>query len=225
MTVGDVIYEKIIKNPGTTASEIRAGMDKIPQHIYNELGGLESMKKITVDRTVRPYRYYPIGEKSDGITIPETAIETDYVAEFDTIIREVTKAAGRPIESGYEIIDRGMPHTPGSLKRGTMGVYTFLYKGEFLKIGKAGPHSNARFESQHYIPRSSNSNLSKSILKDPEMQALGLTESNVGEWIRKNTRRIDVLIDSSHGIFTLELIEAALHYRFEPRYEGYNNQR
>ena len=57
------------------------------------------------------------------------------------------------------------------------------------------------------------------------MQDLGITEDNVGEWIKKNTRRIDVLIDASLGIFTLELIEAAFHYRYEPRYEGFSNQR
>ena len=149
----------------------------------------------------------------------------EYIKEFDEIIRSVTAAAGKGINSGYSIVDCGMPHTPATLKRGTMGIYTFLYNDEFLKIGKAGPNSNARFSNQHYLPRSSQSNLSKSILKDPSMQDLGITEDNVGDWIKKNTRRIDVLIDASLGIFTLELIEAAFHYRYEPRYEGFSNQR
>ncbi len=121
MTVGAKIYETIIKNPGTTASEIIAAMEKRPEHVYNELGALENTRKIKVDRSVRPYRYYPIGDIQSTISIPETISDLDYVNEFDSIIREVTKAAGRPICSGYEIIDRGMPHTPGSLKRGTMG--------------------------------------------------------------------------------------------------------
>ena len=113
----------------------------------------------------------------------------EYIKEFDEIIRSVTAAAGKGINSGYTIIDRGMPHTPATLKRGTMGIYTFLYNEEFLKSGKAGPNSNARFSNQHYLPRSSQSNLSKSILKDPAMQDLGITEDNVGDWIKKNTRR------------------------------------
>ena len=106
-----------------------------------------------------------------------------------------------------------------------MGVYTFLYQDAFLKIGKAGPNSGARFSSQHYLPNSSASNLARSILNDTRMQDLGLTEKNVGSWIKQNTRRIDILLDASLGIFTLELIEAALHFKYEPRYEGFQNQR
>ena len=33
--------------------------------------------------------------------------------------------------------------------------------------------------------------------------------------------QIDILLDSSLGTFTLELIEAALHYKYEPIYEGF----
>ncbi len=42
MTVGARIYETIIKNPGTTASEIIAVIEKGPGHVYNELGALEN---------------------------------------------------------------------------------------------------------------------------------------------------------------------------------------
>ena len=101
----------------------------------------------------------------------------------------------------------------------------FFFNGEFLKIGKAGPNSNARFTSQHYLPFSSQSNLSKSILQDEDMQKLGITADNVREWIKHNTRRIDIILAESLGILTLELIEAVLHYRYEPKYEGFKNQR
>ena len=153
------------------------------------------------------------------------AEESPFVSAFREIIENVSSAAGRKISSGYEIIDRGVPHAPQMLKPGTMGVYTFLYKDKFLKIGKAGPNSNARFFSQHYLPTSSASNLSKSILNDAEMRTLGITEQSVGNWIKQNTRRIDIILDESLGIFTLELIEAALHFKYEPRYEGFKNQR
>lgn len=149
----------------------------------------------------------------------------DYVKEFEEIINGVSKMLGKPIESGYRIIERGLPHTPKSLEKGTMGVYTFLYKDEFLKIGKAGPSSNARFTSQYYLPRSSQSNLSKSVLLDDNMRNLGINEDNVGDWIKQNCRRIDIILDRNLGIFALELVEAALHYKYEPRYEGFSNQR
>ncbi|WP_051208790.1 hypothetical protein [Butyrivibrio sp. WCD3002] len=225
MTIGAQILDVIFKNPGITAPEITALFDKNSHHIYNELYNLELTHKVTVDRNYTPQRYYPIGVSTDNIGTKEIKEVSEYVSEFDEIIREVTRAAGKPIESGYEIIDRGMPHTPKSLGKGKMGIYTFNYNGEFLKIGEAGPSSNARFESQHYLPKSSNSNLSKSILKDSEMQGLGINELNVGDWIKKNTRRIDILLDASLGIFALNLLEAALHYKYEPRYEGFKNQR
>lgn len=150
----------------------------------------------------------------------------DFVSEFDKIIFEVPSVLGKSIDkTKYEIIDRGIPHQPRSLPTGMMGVYTFWYQGEFLKIGKAGPSSNARFLSQHYNPRSAQSNLAASVLSDMRMQDKSINENNVGDWIKNNCRRIDILLDSSLGIFTLELIEAALHYKYEPIYEGFAAQR
>lgn len=150
----------------------------------------------------------------------------DYCDEFDRIITGITKLLDHPItKNQYEIIDRGIPHTPGTLPNGKMGVYTFIYEDEFLKIGKAGPRSNARFQSQHYNAGSAKSTLAASLINDTRMSDYAITEENAGDWIKANTRRIDVILDKSVGIFTLELIEAALHYKYEPRYEGFTTQR
>lgn len=150
----------------------------------------------------------------------------NYSDEFNKLIEEVSGILGRPIDrEKYKVVDRGAPHKPQSLPNGMMGVYTFWYNGSFLKIGKAGPNSNARFYSQHYNPKSAQSTLAASILADKNMNIKGITEENIGEWIKNNCRRIDVLLDVSIGIFTLELVEAALHYKYEPTYEGYVTQR
>ncbi len=150
----------------------------------------------------------------------------NYSDEFNKIIEEVSRMLGRPIHKDkYKVIDRGVPHSPQSLQTGMMGVYTFWYNGTFLKIGKAGPKSNARFFSQHYNPRLAQSTLAASILDDKNMKNKGINEDNVGEWIRNNCRRIDILLDVSLGIFALELIESALHYKYEPIYEGFVTQR
>ena len=150
----------------------------------------------------------------------------NYLDEFNNIIEEVTRVLGKPIHKDkYKVIDRGIPHNPQRLPIGMMGVYTFWYNGSSLKIGKAGPKSNARFFSQHYNPRSAQSTLAASILVDKNMKNKGITEENVGEWIRNNCRRIDILLDVSLGIFALELIESALHYKYEPIYEGFVTQR
>ncbi|MDL2232516.1 hypothetical protein LJC63_02910 [Ruminococcaceae bacterium OttesenSCG-928-L11] len=149
----------------------------------------------------------------------------DFVSEFRQYISSVTTALGKPLDdSSYEIIDRGVPHKPAGLPFGKMGVYTFWYNGRFLKIGKAGPNSDARFRSQHYGFNAA-STLAGSIMSDSEMLALGITEGDAGDWIKKNCRRIDILIDASVGIFALELVEGILHYVYEPKYEGFKTQR
>ena len=150
----------------------------------------------------------------------------DYVSEFDRIIQQVTTVLNKPIgRERYEIIDRGVPHKPGGLKPGKMGVYTFILNDEFLKIGIVGANSNARFLSQHYNPKSAQSTLAASLLTDPAMERFNLTEENVGAWIKENCRRVDILIDANISIFARDLIEKAFHYRFEPRYEGFKTQR
>lgn len=150
----------------------------------------------------------------------------DYVSDFDKVIREVSTVLGKPIKKEkYRIVDRGVPHHPQTLPFMEMGIYVFLYMDKFLKIGKAGANSNARFLSQHYNPKSAQSTLARSILYDPDMQNRGITENNVGIWIKNNCRRIDILLHVDLGIFSLELIEAALHFKYEPLYEGFSTQR
>ncbi len=230
MTVGDLILAHLIVRPGLSTRELSDLLGKRFQHINNECGALENAQRIWVDRSQRPYRFYPLeGELeaalADASPRAVPAGDADYPAQFERVIRGVTTALGREIDGGYEIVDRGRPHAPKPLPRGRMGVYAFLYNDEFLKIGKAGPRSNARFFSQHYQAQGAQSTLAKSLLADEAMARPGLTAENVGEWIRQNTRRIDILLDERLGVFALELIEAALHYRYEPRYEGFKSQR
>ncbi|MHC1694003.1 MAG: hypothetical protein AB9835_01740 [Eubacteriales bacterium] len=150
----------------------------------------------------------------------------NYSKEYYEIIEKVSSLLGKPINTdSIEVIYRGMPHIPKGLKPGMMGVYTFIYKDTFLKIGKAGPNSSARFLSQHYNPHSAMSTLAASILADTEMNNLGITESSVGEWIKNNCIRIDILMHADLGIFALELVEAILHYKYNPKYEGFSSQR
>ena len=150
----------------------------------------------------------------------------DLIRDLSETILKLSTILGKPInKESFEIIDRGVPHKPVPLPIGKMGVYMFLYKGSFLKIGKAGPKSNARFYSQHYNPKSARSTLAASILSDKTIDGINITESNIGDWIKENCNRIDILLDADLGIFALELIEAALHYKFEPLYEGFITQR
>ncbi len=150
----------------------------------------------------------------------------DYKEEFETVIKKVSSDLGRELDmSKIQIKDRGVPHVPSKWENGMMAVYTYNFNGKFLKIGKAGPRSKARFTTQHYNPRSAMSTLAASILRDPDMAQYSLTEDTVGDWIKSNCRRIDVMIPVDMGIFTLELVEAILHYKYEPKYEGFDSQR
>ncbi len=147
--------------------------------------------------------------------------------QIEECLINVSNALGRPIDlSKINIIDRGQPHVaPRSLPKGKMAVYIFIYDGVFLKIGKVGLNSNSRYISQHYNPNSCMSNLAKSLLADAEMSNNGFCEKNIGAWIKQNCQRIDIEIDADLGIFALEFIEAILHYKYTPKYEGFSSQR
>ncbi len=125
-------------------------------------------------------------------------------------------------ENEIEHKDHGCPHKPESLEKGKMAIYIFIHNEIFLKIGKVGEKSKARFLSQHYGTTRSNSNLAKSILNNEKMvKRYSLdTKKNIGEWIMENTQRIDILIPTDFGMKFLSLLEAYLHYQYKPRFEG-----
>ena len=105
----------------------------------------------------------------------------------------------------------------GSLPKNRIAVYIFFWNDQCLKVGKAGPNSNARYFSQHYNPKSSKSNLAKSILKDRDNLGLVyLTEATVGDWIIENTTRTNILVDKAVGIPVLSLLESYLQCRLNP---------
>ena len=139
-------------------------------------------------------------------------------------VEEVTGKLGYALPSeSYYIEDSGCPHKQSSLPKGYAAVYIFAHLSgteyECLKIGKANANSAARFTSQHYGFNAS-STLAKSICNDNEFRQIGVTEANVKEWMLKNLYRINIFIAAEQGKAATELVEAILHYKFRPRYEG-----
>lgn len=140
----------------------------------------------------------------------------------------VAKLAGFSISSvdiEHEMLHA--PHHPASLPIGKQAVYVFSLTNAsklVLKVGKVGSNSNARFLSQHYNPKSSNSNLSKSLLKDQsvwvKLEISDLSEINVGEWIKQNTDRDNFYLNSDFGLPLLSLLEVFLQCRLQPIFEG-----
>lgn len=112
------------------------------------------------------------------------------------------------------------------LTNNQMAIYTYKYKNKYLKIGKSYSKSNSRFKYQHYSINSSNSNLAKRIYNDIEFcNENNIDKNDINKWIINNLIRIDIIMDKDLNIFTLNLFEACLHYKYEPKYEGYKSQR
>lgn len=127
-----------------------------------------------------------------------------------------------------QIVDEGIPHQyPSKLVDNASAVYCFYYPelGTFLKIGKVSRNSNARYVYQHY-GFNARSTLAKSIIADKELNIDdSLSENNIKDWIFNNCQRIDIILDKSLDVFTLNLIEMLLHYKYKPRYEGFKSLR
>jgi hypothetical protein len=123
------------------------------------------------------------------------------------------------------------PHKrPASLPSGTQAVYAFFLGDRCLKVGKAGPKTQARFTSQHYGINAP-STLAKSILKHRTSTAALLPierrqeldildESSIGRWMERNTSRFHVFLPTGAGAFALSLLEAFLQCRLQPLFEG-----
>lgn len=146
----------------------------------------------------------------------------NYKEEIKNLIISTSKVIGKPItENDFYIEHQPCKHKPKSLPKGKMAVYTFVHKGCFLKVGQANFKSNARYQSQHYNPNSSNSNLAKSLIKDKEFNYnLKFEDENIGQWIMENCERFDVIIDKNFGKSFLNFIEGLLQYKYSPKYEG-----
>jgi hypothetical protein len=118
------------------------------------------------------------------------------------------------------------PHCPPkALPKGKMAIYGFWGDGSWLKIGKAGPRSQARYIGQHYNPKSSGSNLARSLAQDSRASSLANFDQQApGNWIRGSCHRVNILVDAGRGGPLLSLLEAFLHARLKPRYEGASEQ-
>ena len=151
--------------------------------------------------------------------IPEAVIED---------FKEAAKLAGVQLAtSDIEIEKMPAPHVPPSrLPPGKMAVYVFSQDAAFLKVGKVGPKSQARYTSQHYNPRSAMSTLAASILADKKRPDLAkVDESNVGDWIKSHVDRVNFLLEEHHGVHVLTLLESFLQCRLKPKYEGFKSQK
>jgi hypothetical protein len=150
-------------------------------------------------------------------------ISTEFI--YKVINNSYLKKEIEDITNNIHVEEVGIPHSIYNLPKNTMAVYMFFYKDICLKVGKVNANSNARFTSQHYSPNSAKSTLAKSLLTANEYKYLNLTDKNIGEWIKNNTQRLNILMDKSLGVFVLNYLEALFQLQFKPSFEGFVSQR
>lgn len=151
---------------------------------------------------------------------------TDWRDEIENAINSfllVAEIACDPISRNeIEVEYLSAPHRPPTrLPINKMAVYGFWGTGRWLKIGKVGPNSNARYISQHYNAGSAQSTLAASLATDPHMlKVSGFYPHTPGTWIKEETCRVNILLPAHRQKELLALLEAFLHLKLKPRYEG-----
>ena len=75
--------------------------------------------------------------------------------------------------TGIAVIDtyfsKGSKHEPSKLEPDMQGVYVFYDNKNCFKVGRAGPKSQARWNSHHYnLDKTTKSSFSKSLYNDKE---------------------------------------------------------
>ena len=114
-----------------------------------------------------------------------------------------------------------MPHEPTPLPPGKVAVFVFSDTYRVLKVSMAGPNSNARYQSQHYGVNRAPSTLARSLLKNRDAaQRHRLNKDNVGDWIKRHTDRVNLILgEDSYRPTLIELKDFVLR-RLNPVYEG-----
>jgi hypothetical protein len=147
-------------------------------------------------------------------------------AELEEILSQLvvaSAAAQAPLVRRSIVVEyAAAPHRqPANLPRGKLAIYAFFHHGRCLKCGKAGPNSQARYTSQHYNPNSAPSTLANTLLvRCAEIGVSGLQRSTVGDWVRSNTSRVNLLFPSVVGSTSLAFYEAFLHLYWKQIFEG-----
>jgi len=112
-------------------------------------------------------------------------------------------------------------HVPEALPSGYSAVYVFSMAEQTLKVGHCGANSNACYQSRHYGFKHS-STLAKSVFSDPTL-AVGVPQDQIGEWIKTNTTRYNILIPAVYGNYFRHFVEKFLALKLGPRYEDRGN--
>jgi hypothetical protein len=194
------------------------------RHLRADARLLEGGRLVVTYQEVQPEEPANVGAGNADAEPVEIAHPSLFTVSKSALADFAEYARGAAIECDVAKIAIDMllrPHRPSGLPSGRMAVYCFFLNGQALKIGIAGPNSDARYRSQHYNPNSAQSTLARSLLNNPAKAAISPLRSNfVGDWIKSNTDRVNFLVPASFEKRVLSQLEAFLHARWRPIYEG-----
>ena len=114
-----------------------------------------------------------------------------------------------------------MPHEPPELPKGQAAVYVFSTRDYVLKIGKAEQDAQVQYNSQYYI-NSTSKTLAESLV-NCNSRSLYLNTENVGDWIKKNTTRVNFILSPAYSgnnevLDMLAIfVEKQLQHLYDPR--------
>lgn len=118
-----------------------------------------------------------------------------------------------------EHFENGENHVQQNLDANNAGIYIFKWNERYLKVGMDNSVSGKRFKVYHYNPNSTTSNLSRSLITEPEFQAL-IGDNHPGNWIRANTHRFNILIPKRLEKNFICFAEAFFILKCNPFFEG-----
>ncbi len=131
--------------------------------------------------------------------------------ELKDLIAEVRK---RWPEIEVEIQDA--PHVPKPLPAGKQAVFAFLCEGRVFLVGRVGPRSKARFQSQHYSSSSSPSNFAKLLEQNKGALGLDIARGREGEWIKERCTRINFYAPADTPTEEMKRLKEYLELRMKP---------
>ena len=166
--------------------------------------------------------------------------------ELRNFIETLFEGAGKKLSESelgkikIEFFENGETHNPANFTniKGNCACYMFYYEEEksFLKIGKVTSTNSTRYKSYHYQIKPSISSLAKSLSESDKYGLKEKCEKTIGDWIKDNCTRINILIPEDIAIkwsgaeegtqpaayenFFLNLLEAGLHFKYKPVFEG-----
>ncbi|WP_457630930.1 hypothetical protein [Oceanithermus sp.] len=139
---------------------------------------------------------------------------------LEGFVRQMNRYLQEPVSrETFDVEVLTPPHFPRALPGGKQAVFAFYWpeRERFITVAIAGPNSNARFQSQHYLPASSGSNLARKLLQHREDLGLeDIDEHTVGLWMKGNLARVNIYLPAAVGREVLKYLKDYLKLVWEP---------